>query len=219
MTTPAGAAAEDDKNKNKNNNDDSKKYGRKAKEIIEKKKQEENQEALMRAIISSVEGSLERGAKKIDIKIDEKTGGLSIEDDGGRGLDSPEEAKELYRRMSVAAEKAVIDYRNKEEEEEEEGEGSKDKDEEMLEAEKRVFTGLYKLLRSFSADLEHPENRWAVGQAILFLYLYVKNKDLFSNVRAEDLDDWFREELNFVRNEIHEHEEGEKEEGDSSAAS
>jgi len=52
--------------------------------------------------------------------------------------------------------------------------------------------------------------RWAVGQTIASLYRYVKNKDLFSNVTAEDLDDWFREELNFVRNGIREHEEEEE---------
>jgi hypothetical protein len=39
--------------------------------------------------------------------------------------------------------------------------------------------------------LENPRNRWAAGQAISSLYWYVKNKDLFSNVKAEDLDDWF----------------------------
>jgi hypothetical protein len=32
------------------------------------------------------------------------------------------------------------------------------KEKDFLEAEERVNTGLYKLLRSFSADLEHPDN-------------------------------------------------------------
>jgi hypothetical protein len=81
----------------------------------------------------------------------------------------------------------------------------------FLESDERVLTGLYKLLRSFSADLEHPRNSLAVGQAISSLYNYVKKNDLFSNVRAEDLDDWFREELNFQRELMErEHEEEEK---------
>jgi hypothetical protein len=86
---------------------------------------------------------------------------------------------------------------------------SKDK-KEFLEADERVITGLYKLLRSFCADLENPRNRWAVGQAISSLHIYVQKNNLFSNVTAEDLDDWFREELNFVRNGIREHDEEEQ---------
>jgi hypothetical protein len=39
--------------------------------------------------------------------------------------------------------------------------------------------------------------------------MYIEKKNLFSNVRAEDLDDWSREELNFVRNGIRELEEEE----------
>jgi hypothetical protein len=59
---------------------------------------------------------------------------------------------------------------------------SKDKkEEEFLESEEGVYTGLYKLLRSFSANLENPRNRWAVGQAISSLYLLVcqKQRSLF----------------------------------------
>jgi hypothetical protein len=78
---------------------------------------------------------------------------------------------------------------------------------ETLGAEERVNTALHKLLRSFCADLEHPRNRWAVGQAISSLHDYVQKNNLFSNVKAEDLDDWFQEELNFIRNAIREHEE------------
>jgi hypothetical protein len=79
---------------------------------------------------------------------------------------------------------------------------------ETLGAEERVTTGLYEMLRSFCADSEHIRNRWAVGQVINSLHIYIEKNNLFSNVRTEDLDDWFREELNFVRNGIREHEEG-----------
>jgi hypothetical protein len=78
---------------------------------------------------------------------------------------------------------------------------------ETLGAEERVDAGLYKLLRSFCADSEHIRNKWAVGQAISSLHNYIEKHNLFSNVEAEDLDDWFREELNFVRNGIREQEE------------
>ena len=76
----------------------------------------------------------------------------------------------------------------------------------LHEAYERVYTGVYKLLRSFSADLEHPRNTWAVGQVIASLHLYFNKNQLLSNVRAEDLDDCFREELNFIREVIREHE-------------